>query len=176
MLEQLWIVDPIPAWMPTFNHIARMAAPAKHHLADPALAARLLGADADALVTPRPLGPAVFRDGPLLGRLFESLVTLGVRVCARAEAAESAEAQVRHLRTRAGLHEIDLVVERADQRVVAIEVKLASVIDDRDVRHLHWLADQLGPDLLDMVVLTTGPYAYRRRDGVAVVPAALLGP
>ncbi|MGQ0574395.1 MAG: ATP-binding protein [Pseudonocardia sp.] len=171
VLEQLWIVDPVPAWLPTFNHIARIAAPAKHHLTDPALAARLLGADADALLTSRPFGPPTFRDGPLLGRLFESLVTLGVRVCAQA-----AEAKVRHLRLRAGTHEIDLIVERADQRVVAIEVKLASLVEDRDVRHLHWLADQLGPDLLDMVVVTTGPEAYRRRDGVAVVPAALLGP
>ncbi len=171
VLEQLWIVDPVPAWLPTFNHVARIAAPAKHHLADPALAARLLGTDVAALLTPRPIGPPVFRDGPLLGRLFESLVTLGVRACAQA-----AEAKVRHLRTRAGTHEIDLIVERADQRVVAVEIKLASLVDDRDVRHLHWLGEQIGPDLLDKVVLTTGPEAYRRQDGVAVVPAALLGP
>ena len=171
VLEQLWILDPLPAWLPTFNRIARVAAPPKHHLADPALAARLLAADAAALVEPKPLGPAVFRDGPLLGRLFESLVVLGVRV-----AAQAAEARAHHLRTRAGNHEIDLVVARADQRVVAIEVKLGALVDDRDVRHLHWLAGQLGPDLLDMVIVTTGPEAYRRRDGVAVVPAALLGP
>ena len=48
--------------------------------------------------------------------------------------------------------------------------------DDRDVRHLHWLAQQIGSDLLDAVVITTGPYAYRRPDGIAVVPVALLGP
>jgi hypothetical protein len=34
----------------------------------------------------------------------------------------------------------------------------------------------LGDDLLDSVVVTTGSHAYRRKDGVAVVPAALLGP
>lgn len=171
VLEQLWILDPLPAWLPTANRIARLAGPDKHHLADPGLAARLLGADAAALVEPRPVGPPGLRDGPLLGRLFESLVVLGVRV-----AAQAAEARVHHLRTRGGNHEIDMIVERADQRVVAIEVKLGAVVDDRDVRHLHWLADQLGPDLLDMVVVTTGAEAYRRRDGVAVVPAALLGP
>ena len=60
--------------------------------------------------------------------------------------------------------------------MVAIEVKLGAVVDDRDVRHLHWLGEQIGPDLLDKVVLTTGPEAYRRQDGVAVIPAALLGP
>lgn len=42
-----------------------------------------------------------------------------------------------------------------------------------DVRHLRWLSEQLGEDLLDAVVVTTGPYAYRRHDGIAVVP---LGP
>jgi hypothetical protein len=31
-------------------------------------------------------------------------------------------------------------------------------------------------DLIDAVVVTAGEYAYRRRDGIAVVPAALLGP
>jgi predicted AAA+ superfamily ATPase len=171
VLEQLWILDPLSAWLPTANRIARVASPGKHHLADPALAARLLGADTAALVEPRPLGPPAFRDGPLLGRLFESLVTLSVRV-----GAQAAEARVHHVRTRGGDKEIDLVVERADQRVVAIEVKLGTMVDDRDVRHLHWLADQIGDDLLDAVVVTTGPQAYRRADGVAVVPAALLGP
>lgn len=171
VLEELWLLDPVPAWLPTANRIARAAGPVKHHLADPALAARLLGADVAALVEPRPLGPPAFRDGPLLGRLFESLVTLGVRV-----AAQAAEARVHHLRTRGGLHEIDMIVQRADQRVVAIEVKLGALVDDRDVRHLHWLAAELGPNLLDAVLVTTGQQAYRRPDGVAVVPAALLGP
>lgn len=148
-----------------------VAVPPKHHLADPALAARLLGADVDALLDADPLGPAVARDGPLLGKLFESLVALGVRVQAQA-----AEARAKHLRTHGGEREIDLIVERADHRVVAIEVKLGGTVDQRDVRRLHWLASKLGPDLLDSVVVTTGPEAYRRLDGIAVVPAALLGP
>jgi uncharacterized protein len=117
------------------------------------------------------LGPPVPRDGTLLGHLFESLVTLGVRVFAQA-----AEATARHLRTRGQSHEIDLIVERGDHRVVAIEVKLTQRVDDSDVRHLRWLADEIGDDLLDAVVITTGPAAYRRTDGIAVVPAALLGP
>jgi hypothetical protein len=36
--------------------------------------------------------------------------------------------------------------------------------------------DQLGDDLLDAMVVTTGETAYRRPDGIAVVPAALLSP
>jgi len=58
---------------------------------------------------------------------------------------------------------------------VAIEVKLARTVTDEHVRHLLWLSERLGDDLLDAVVVTTGPEGYRRRDGIAVVPAALLG-
>lgn len=171
VLERLWIVEPVPAWLPTRNAIARLSSPPKHQLCDPALAARLLGADATALLTARPLGPPLPRKGPLVGALFESLVTLGVRVFAQA-----AEANVKHLRTRGGEHEVDLIIERGDHRIVAIEVKLAQTVTDADVRHLRWLAGKAGDDLLDAIVITTGTEAYRRKDGIAVVPAALLGP
>ncbi|MDP3718940.1 MAG: DUF4143 domain-containing protein [Acidobacteriota bacterium] len=170
-LERLWIIDAVPAWLPVRNPIARLTAAPKHQLADPALAARLLGADVDALLDARPVGPPMPRDGALLGHLFESLVTLDVRVFAQA-----AEASVKHLRTRIAQHEVDLIVERGDHRIVAIEVKLGQRVDDGDVRHLRWLAEQIGDDLLDAVVITTGRTAYRRPDGIAVVPAALLGP
>ena len=169
VLEQLWMIEEVPAWLPTSNRLTRLAASPVHHLADPALAARLLGVDVDALVDGVDTGPAIPRNGTLLGALFESLVALSVRVYAQA-----GEARVSHLRTRAGEREIDLIVERADGRVVALEVKLSALINDNDVRHLHWLASRIGPNLLDAAVITTGREAYRRRDGIGVIPAALL--
>ena len=66
-----------------------------------------------------------------------------------ATAAEAVGARARHLRTERGEREIDLIVVRDDHRVVAIEIKLAQAIDDRDVRHLRWLQDTIGDDLLD---------------------------
>lgn len=171
ILERLFIVDPLPAWAPTRNRIARLTLPPKHHLADPALAAALLGVDVGALLSAKPGDRAIMRDGPLLGALFESLATLCVRVYA-----QSARARVHHLRTRNGEHEIDLIVERRDGRILAIEVKLAVVPGDRDVRHLRWLSDRIGTDLIDAMVVTTGADAYRRSDGIAVVPLALLAP
>lgn len=169
VLTRLWLLEPLPGWLPSPNPFARLAQAPKHHLADPALAARALGVDVAALLAGRdPAGPS---RGPLLGALFESLVTLSVRVYAQA-----ADASVHHLRTRNGDHEIDLVVERDDGRVLAIEVKLSPSVGDGDVRHLRWLREQIGDDVLDAVVVTTGPHAYRRPDGIAVVPAALLGP
>jgi len=171
-LTRLWVLDPVPGWTTSRNELRRLTQSPKHHLADPALATTLLGKDPGALLAPGAHHDLpVVGDGTLLGALFESLATLSVRVFAQA-----AESRVSHLRTRGGEHEVDLIVERRDGGVVAIEVKLAGSVEDADTKHLHWLADRLGSRLLDQVVLTTGPYGYRRTDGVAVVPLALLGP
>jgi hypothetical protein len=48
-------------------------------------------------------------------------------------------------------------------------------IDSDDVRHLKWLAERLGDSLIDAVVVTAGEQAYRRSDGIAVIPASLVG-
>jgi uncharacterized protein len=171
ILERLWILDPLSAWQPTRRHLSRLSAVSKHHLADPALAARLLGATREALIESRELGPPVARDGTLLGALFESLVTLCVRVYA-----QSAEATVGHLRTFSGDREVDLIVEGQNKRIVAIEVKLKRTIKDEDVRNLRWLGEKIGDEMLDALIITTGDTAYRRPDGIGVVPAVLLGP
>lgn len=170
-LTRLWVVDPVPAWLPTGNRVSRLAAASKHQLADPALAAALVGVGASALLDATPVEPEIPRNGPFLGALFESLVTLSVRVYAQA-----AEARVNHFRTHNGDREVDLIVERADGRFVAIEVKLAQTIGDHDLRHLRWLRDRTGNQMLDAAVVTTGTHAYRSPDGIAVVPAALFGP
>lgn len=171
VLERLWILDPVPAWLPTRNPITRLVAAPQHHLADPALTARLLGVDESALLESRDETTAEVRDGALLGRLFESLIALNLRVYGQA-----AEATIGHLRTHAAEHEVDFIIERDDHRVVAVEVKLAHDITDSDVAHLTWLRERIGDDLLDAIVISTGKEAYRRRDGIGVVPAALLGP
>lgn len=170
VLAQLWLIDPVPAWTPAGSVLTRLGQSPKHHLADPALAARLLGLGEDALLegVGSPVGP---QSGSMLGHLFESLATLCLRVPAQA-----AEASVGHLRTRNGDHEVDLVLVRDDGRVVAVEVKLSGTVSDHDTRHLRWLADRLGERLLDAVVVTTGPQAYRRPDGIGVVPLGLIGP
>jgi uncharacterized protein len=169
-LERLWILEPLEAWSPTQSHLSRLVYAPKHHVTDPALAARLVGIGRQALLAGQ--GPsAVPRDGTFLGALFESLTTLSVRVFAQA-----AEARVSHFRTKGGEREVDLVIERDDRRILAIEVKLAGTVEDADVKHLTWLQERLGDQLLDAAVVTTGQHAYRRPDGIAVVPLALLGP
>ncbi|MGD9546706.1 MAG: ATP-binding protein [Candidatus Krumholzibacteriia bacterium] len=170
VLERLWILDPVPPWLPSRNWLHRLSQAPKHHLADPGLAVRMLGLATGALLAGEETSVAVPRDGTLLGHLFESLVTLCVRV-----QAQSAEARVRHLRLHGARREVDLIIERADQKIVALEVKLSGAVEDADVRNLIWLREQLGDDLLDAAVINTGPRAFRRADGVAVIPLALLG-
>lgn len=170
LLLSLRILDPIEAWIPGHNHFARLTGRPKHYVADPALAVRLLGLSSRALLAGDESPVAAPRDGTLLGALFESLAALSVRTFAQA-----ADASTFHLRTEHGRHEIDFIVER-DGGVLALEAKLTAAVDDRDVRHLVWLRDQLGDDLIDAVVITTGSDAYRRKDGIAVVPLALLAP
>lgn len=170
ILERLFILDPVPGWRPR-AHLKELALAPKHHLADPALAATLVDISREALLTGSSPGPIVPRDGTFLGALFESLVTLSMRVYAQAMGA-----RLHHFRTHRGDHEVDLVVEGKDGRVLAIEVKLAATVPDDAVRHLDWFAGRFGRDVVDRIVVTTGPEAYRRKDGIAVVPAALLGP
>lgn len=170
LLEAMWLVDPLHAWAPVGNPLGRLKRSPKHHLADPALACRLLGLSAESLRAAHPTAVDIARTEPLLGALFESLVTLDVRV-----AAQSAGATVEHLRTWSGDRGIDLIVSDG-RRLLAIEVKLAAVPDRRDTRHLRWFLDWAAGEPADAMIITTGQHAYRDSDGIAVVPAALFGP
>ena len=170
LLERVRLLEPLPAWAPAFSALNRLGQAPKHHLVDPALAARLLGATERSLVNDTS-SVALPSQGSLLGALFESLAVLTVRVFA-----EATEAMVSHMRTRNGDHEIDLIVERSDHKVLAIEVKLSSAVNPHDAKHLNWLEDQIGDRLIDKVIINTGPYAHRLPDGTAVVPLSLLGP
>lgn len=168
-LTALRLLDGVPAWSPGNNHLRRLTQGPKHHLADPALAVNLVGHSRDKLLggSTSPFGG----DRTYLGQLFESLATLSVRVFAQRR-----DTTVFHVRTRDAVHEVDLLLERDDGRVLALEVKLSATVTDHDVRHLHWLGDKIGDRLVGKVVLTTGADAFRRADNVAVVPLALLGP
>lgn len=172
ILTKLWILDPLPAWSTTFSPFNRLKTSPKHYLLDPALSAHLLGVNPDLLVNDIAGGRKCF------GHLFEALAVLTVR-----GAAMAAEADVYHFHTHgkknaAGIsdaHEVDIIIEDYQGRVIACEVKLKPSVAESDLKHLHWLKTKIGDRLIDQIVITTGNQAYRRRDGIAVVPLALLG-
>lgn len=170
LLTALRILDPVPAWTPSNNHLGALTSMPRHYLADPALSARLVRRSATQLLHgdhPDSVRP---RDGGFLGGLFEALTALSVRVFA-----QGCDARVYHLRTERGTHEVDFIIE-SDAGVLAVEVKMSAAVSVDHVKHLVWFRRAAGPECIDTVVLNCGPEAYRRPDGVAVVPLALLGP
>jgi len=173
-LERFWLIDELPTWLSGEDYFSRLKTTPKHYLADPALTAHLLNFDLKTLTKSNSgsSAPVTIFDnkaGGITGRLFESLIHL----CLKTYTTVS-DADLSYIKTRNGDHEIDFIVERGSD-VIAIEVKMSQEITNNDVRHLKWLRDNLKGKLIDALVVNTGPVAYRRDDGVAVVPAALLG-
>lgn len=163
-LERLMIVEDQPAWGPHLRTKSILRKSPKRHLVDPSLAVAALRA------TPERLR----RDLGLLGLLFESLVVRDLRIFA-----QSADAQVLHYRDNTGL-EVDAIVEVADGRWAAFEVKLGTGLVDQAAASLAKFADRvdtdrIGPPAALGVIVPTG-YGYVREDGIAVVPLGALGP
>jgi hypothetical protein len=162
-LRRMWIIDDVEAWNVSLRSKARLGKTEKRHLVDPSLAASLMGC-----------GPKrLLGDLSTLGFLFESLVTRDVRVYANAN-----RASVYHYREHEGHLEVDLIVERLeDGSWIGIEVKLGSnQIDEAAASLLKVSETRLGKPASALLVVTATDYAYRRQDGVYVVPLGLLGP
>jgi predicted AAA+ superfamily ATPase len=172
-LERLWLIDELPAWLDGENYYSRLKKTPKHYLADSAFAVQLLNISIDALLggDKNALPDTRFdkRYGNIIGRLFEALVCQSLKAYASV-----LNAEVSYFHTENGEREIDFMVTQG-LKTVAVEVKLAPTVDGTDVRHLVWLKQAMGKRLTDAVVLTTGQIAYRREDGIAVIPAALFG-
>jgi predicted AAA+ superfamily ATPase len=172
-LGNLWLLDELMPWVGGEDFFSGLKRSPKHYLADPAFAAYLLGLDETVLSGARGWPAAAGRFdakyGSILGRLFESLIQLSLNTYASVN-----NAQIYFVGTHSGDREIDFVVQKGSS-VVACEVKFAPTVAVPDGKHLKWFAEKVGSDCLDAVIITTGGVAYRREDGIAVVPAALLG-
>ncbi len=126
-LERLMIVEDQPAWAPHLRSRSTLRSAPKRHFVDPSLAVAALRATPERL-----LG-----DVKLLGFLFESLVVRDLRVYAQA-----ADARVLHYRDSNGL-EVDAIVEAADGRWAAFEVKLGVGQVDQGAASLKRFAEQI---------------------------------
>ena len=162
VLELVMATEQVPAW--TSNRLSRIAHAPKRYLVDGALLGPLLGVD----------DLAGLGDGDLLGRLLDTFILSQLRV--EREVSESAP-QFFHLRQEGGRHEVDLLAESPDGRVIAIEIKAAAAVDASDARHLSWLREKLGDAFVAGVVFHTGPLAYPLGDRIHALPiAAIWGP
>jgi predicted AAA+ superfamily ATPase len=168
-LSRLRILDELQPWSPSRNTFAQVSKSAKHYLADPALALRLMNFDSESIQTASAFSNSNY-DAPLIGRMFESLAVQSVQTYAQA-----AYAKAFHFRESNGRHEIDMIIEQDDGRVIAIEVKLSSTPAKSDGKNLKWLKAQIGEQMIDSVVLYAGKFAFRN-DGIAYIPLAMFGP
>jgi predicted AAA+ superfamily ATPase len=162
--ERLMIVEDQPAWAPHLRSRYALRRAAKRHFVDPSLAVAALRAAPDGLL----------RDLKLLGFLFESLVVRDLRVYSQA-----ADAEVLQYRDSGGL-EVDAVVQAADGRWAAFEIKLGPGQVDEGAANLQRFVRQIdtrrcGEPAAIAVIVGTG-YGHVRDDGIGVIPIGALGP
>lgn len=163
-LERLMIVENQPAWAPHLRSKSILRHASKRHFVDPSLAVAALRATPDRLL----------KDLNLLGLLFESLVVRDLRVYAQA-----ADARVFHYHDNTGL-EIDAIMETADGRWAAFEVKLGTGYVEEGASNLRKFAGRVDTgkcgDPSVLAVIVSNGYGYVRDDEVAVIPIGALGP
>ena len=114
------------------------------------------------------------RDMSTFGMLFEELCVRDLRVYAGA-----LEGDVFHYKDSAGL-EADAVVVLPDGRWALLEMKMSSRLAEEGAASLLKLAGKVDSGIMGepsfLAVLTPAHYAYRRPDGVFVVPVSCLAP
>jgi len=160
-LERLMITEEQPAWSTALRDTARLRKAPKRHLVCPSLAAAALGATTERLKA----------EPKTLGNLFESMVIRDLRVYAQSD-----RGVVYHHRDSSG-REIDAVIQYPNGWI-ACEIKLGTGAVDMAADTLSGAVtavdtQTMGPPDATLILTGGGP-AYRRRDGVCVVPITML--
>ena len=157
LLEDLSMVVRTPAWHD--KRLYRLTRSPKVHVADPGMAAHLLGLDAVHLSL----------DATAVGQLFE---TFAVSELLPHLDAGSETTFMHHFRDHSG-REVDVLLERRG-RFVGIEVKSSTSAGHDDTRHLRWLRDRLGDAFHLGVVLYSGQFPVRLGDRLWALPLSTL--
>ena len=163
-LSRAYVVEDLPAWNPALRSKTAIRTSPTRHFVDPSIGAAVMR------WTPADL----LRDFEAFGLQFESLCVRDLRVYA-----EAIDGTVFHYRDKTGL-EADAVIVLADGRWAPIEVELGSRQLDEAATHLRRLRERVNADRMGepsfLAVVTAGVTAYRRDDGVLVIPLACLRP
>lgn len=163
-LKKIFVVEDMPAWNPNLRSKTAIRTSDTRYYTDPSIAAAALGLGPDDLLA----------DLNTFGLLYETLAVRDLRVYAG-----SLGGQVYHYRDKDGL-ECDAVVHLRNGAYGLIEIKLGGdKLIEEGVKTLQALAEKIdtgkmkAPSFL-MVLTGVGDYAYRRQDGVYIVPIATL--
>lgn len=161
-LRKLYVIEEMEAWNTNLRSKSAVRSKPTHYFVDPSIATACLGLTPDSL----------FRDMRTFGFLFESLAIRDLRVYA-----DSIGAKIYHYRDSYD-READAVIVFNDGEWALIEIKLG---DEEDINLACEKLAKLSQDIKQekespafLMVVTKGKFAYRREDGVYVVPLALL--
>lgn len=163
-LKKIFVIEDSPAWNPNLRSKTAIRTSDTRYFVDPSIATAALG-----------VGPGdLLNDLETCGLFFETLCIRDLRVYA-----EALGGSVYHFRTKEGL-ECDAVIHLRNGSYGLVEIKLGGdkLIED-GVRTLKAVADKIDTTKMKvpaflMVLAGTSPYAYRRDDGVYVVPITAL--
>ncbi len=165
-LKRIFVIEDMPAWNPNLRSKTAIRTSDTRYFVDPSIATASLG-----------IGPNdLLSDLKTMGFMFETLCVRDLRVYA-----EALGGNVLHFRNKAGL-ECDAVLHLRNGSYGLIEIKLGGdKLIEEGASTLKRLANQIdtskmkAPSFL-MVLGGAVPYAYRRQDGVYVVPVSCLKP
>jgi predicted AAA+ superfamily ATPase len=158
LLEDLFLIDRLPAWGKTLR--GRAASAPKVHVIDSGVAARLMRVTPAKLATLDPTALAEF------GHLLETFVVGELR---KQASWLDERVSTGHWRTHDG-HEVDYVIEFDDGRVLAFEVKANERVAGTDLKSLRALRDALGDRLIAGVALSTGLRSFTYEDRIHIMP------
>jgi len=160
--RRIFVIETMPAWSPLLRSKTAIRTSPKHHFVDSSIAT--------AVMRVNPAG--ILQDFEYFGFLFEALCARDVRVYA-----QNNDGDVFHYRDKSGL-EADMIVQLRDGRWGAIEAKLGNRQIEQAAENLLKLKEKVNTDKMRepsfLMVLTGGPFAYRRKDGVLIVPVGCL--
>ena len=161
-LRRIFVIEDLPAWTPSLRSKTAIRTSSKRHFVDPSIATAVMRTTPD----------GVLSDFKTFGFLFESLCTRDMRIYAQIN-----DGDVFHYRDKTGL-ESDMVVCLRDGRWGAIEVKLGNKEIEYAAKNLLAFKERIDTNKMKspsfLMVLTGGQFAYRRNDGVLVVPLGCL--
>jgi predicted AAA+ superfamily ATPase len=171
ILKSMYLITDLNGWEPPLRAKNRVRTKPKRYFVDPSLPTAILGASTQTLM----------RDTQTLGDLFEVLCVRDLS--AYLSSLPGASNHIAYYRDEKGL-EVDVIVELTDGRWGAIEIKLSDLkVTDTAVGKMMAFHDKIcgnpkaqvrEPEFM-MFLVGRGKRAYRRSDGIVVVPVATLG-
>lgn len=163
-LRKIFVIEDMPAWNPNLRSKVAIRSSDTRYYIDPSIATAALG-----------IGPNdLLNDLNTFGFLFETLCIRDLRVFA-----DSLGGCVYHYKDKSG-QECDAVIHLRDGKYGLIEIKLGGdkAIED-GAKNLKSMEEKIDTDKMKvpsflMVLTGVGDFAYRRQDGIFVVPIGCL--